>query len=276
MFDFGFIGFGSMAKMMMRSLTKFSKVSPGSICVTRKDKARLGEVSGMFPGVKTYDTCGETAGNARIVFLCVKPAEVKGVLLEIKPFLREDSHIVSIAGSVSLDNLSSVIPVKVSKLMPTVTSEAGAGISLICHNANVTNEDAEFLEKHIRPFGSVRAVKDSEMGFAAELTSCAPGFIASIFGHFANAAALHTQSFSVREINEMVTETLFATAKLLAQNGMGFDETVSRVATKGGITQEGVLVFDETLPHVFDEMFRKTLEKRRLVAAKINGDFQNA
>lgn len=275
MFDFGFIGFGSMAKMLIHSLIKFSKVNPGSICVTRKDRARLHEAGNMFPGVKAFDTCRETAENARIVFLCVKPAEIKGVLLEIRPFINNDTHIVSLAGTVSMDNLDSVLKGKISKLMPTITSQTGAGVSLVCHNGNVTGHDAEFLEKHISPFGKVKTVKDSDVGFAAELTSCAPGFIASIFGHFVNAASLRTSSFDVREISEMVIETLFATAKLLMETDMSFEQVVSRVATKGGITQEGVSVFNETLPQVFDEMFKKTLEKRRLVAERINGDFQN-
>lgn len=275
MFDFGFIGFGSMARMLIHSLIKFSGADPGSICATRKDKSRLNEINDMFPGVTAYDTSREIAENSRIVFLCAKPAEIKGVLLEIVPFVNKNSHIVSIAGTVSMDNLNSVYSGKISKLMPTLTSEVGAGISLICHNESVTSEDAEFLEKSISPFGKVKAVRDCDLGFAAELTSCAPGFIASIFGHFADAASLHTSSFSAREISEMVTETLFATAKLLAETGMSFNEIVSRVATKGGITQEGVAVFIETLPRVFDEMFRKTLGKRRLVEAKINTDFQN-
>lgn len=276
MFDFGFIGFGSMAKMLIHSLIKYSGANEHSICATRKDKQRLCEINDIYPGVKAYEYCREAAMNARVLFLCVKPAEIKNVLLEIKPFISRDTHIVSIAGSVSLDNLQTVIPGKISKVLPAITSQTGSGISLVCHNSYVTNEDAEFLEKSISPFGSVRIIKDSDMGFAAELTSCAPGFIASIFGHFVNAAALHTSSLSIEELSDMVKETLLASAKLLTETGMSFDEVVSRVATKGGITQEGVAVFNEALPEVFDDMFKKTLEKRRLVEAKINSDFQNA
>ena len=50
--------------------------------------------------------------------------------------------------------------------------------------------------------------------------------------------------------------------------GMTFEEVVERVATKGGITQEGTAVVYEKLPDVADELFEKTLAKRRLVAEK--------
>ncbi len=275
MFDFGFIGFGSMARMLIHSLIKYSNVKENSICATRKDKEKLYEINGMFPGTKIYESCCDIAQNARVVFLCVKPAQIKGVLLEIRPFICADTHIVSIAGSVSLDNLQSIIPGKISKLIPTITSQTGAGMSLLCHNANVTSGDVEFLERSIRPFGSVKIVKDSDIGFAAELTSCAPGFIASMFGHFVYAAASHTTSFTFEEISAMVNETLFATAKLLSETDMSFEQVVSRVATKGGITQEGVFVFNEALPQIFDEMFTKTLDKRRLAETKSNSDFSN-
>ena len=49
---------------------------------------------------------------------------------------------------------------------------------------------------------------------------------------------------------------------------MTFEEVVKRVATKGGITQEGTAVVYEKLPDVADELFEKTLAKRRLVAEK--------
>jgi pyrroline-5-carboxylate reductase len=44
---------------------------------------------------------------------------------------------------------------------------------------------------------------------------------------------------------------------------------LNRVATKGGITEEGVKVFRQSLPNVFDEMFEATLSKRKLINKKI-------
>jgi len=43
----------------------------------------------------------------------------------------------------------------------------------------------------------------------------------------------------------------------------------SRVATKGGITEEGVKVL-KTGPSVFNEMFDQTMNKRKLVSEKVS------
>ena len=276
MANFGFIGFGSMAKMIIRSFIEFSGISPSNIYVTRKSKDKLHEIGDAFKGVNAVESCRDVAENAQVIFLCAKPLEIKEVLAEILPFVNSDTHIISIAGSVSVENLQSVFCGKITKYMPTIVSEVGAGISLIYHNEFVTAEDAALLEDIISRFSKIKHVKnEDDWGFASELTSCMPGFIASIFDYLTNAAQNHTESFSRDEINELVTETLYGTAKLLSETGMSFAQTVSRVATKGGITAEGVSVFERSLPGVFDEMFERTLAKRRFVVGKIEADFQN-
>jgi pyrroline-5-carboxylate reductase len=273
--NFGFIGFGSMAKMLIRSLIEYSGVRPDNILVTRKSKDRLSEVGTTFNGVKVFGNCSEIVKNSRIVFLCVKPAEIREVLLEIASHITDNNHIVSLVGTVAMSNLQSVIRGKISKMMPSITSETGSGIFLVCHNECVTDEDAAFLNESITSFGKMKLVADKDIGFTAELTSCAPGFFASTFSHFVNAALKHTSSFDLNEITEMVIETLYATAKLLINSNLSFDQIIERVATKGGITEEGVIVLGENLPGVFDELFEKTLKKRRSVELMINDDFLN-
>ena len=49
---------------------------------------------------------------------------------------------------------------------------------------------------------------------------------------------------------------------------MSFDDVVTRVATKGGITEEGTKVIYEQFPALARELFEKTLEKRRQTALK--------
>jgi len=61
----------------------------------------------------------------------------------------------------------------------------------------------------------------------------------------------------------MVLNTMGGTGKLMLEKDYSFEQVVSRVATKGGITEEGTKVIREQLPEVIDELFNRTLEKRR-------------
>ena len=68
----------------------------------------------------------------------------------------------------------------------------------------------------------------------------------------------------------MAISTLFGTARLLVEKNMSFEEMVTRVATKGGITEEAVKVLNNHLPTVFDEVFQKTLNKYDIIKDMLN------
>jgi pyrroline-5-carboxylate reductase len=81
------------------------------------------------------------------------------------------------------------------------------------------------------------------------------------------AAAVRTGAVEPAVAEFLVRKTLAGTARLLDDNGTGFDEVIRRVATHGGITEEGVKVLDARLPAVFDEVLRAT-ERKRLIRAQ--------
>ena len=106
----------------------------------------------------------------------------------------------------------------------------------------------------------------------AELVSCMPGFIASIFDVICRSAQKHTE-IPYEQVVSMVLKTMSATGDLMLEKGMSFEDTVSRVATKGGITEEGTKVIYDLFPQAADMMFEKNLEKRKLTAQKAKESF---
>ena len=78
--------------------------------------------------------------------------------------------------------------------------------------------------------------------------------------------AMKIQMRKQRKNVRMVLNTMTATGELMLKNGLSFDEVVSRVATKGGITEVGAKVVYEQFPATADSLFEKTLEKRRQTA----------
>jgi len=105
--------------MIIRGLIECADISPNNIYVTRKDKDRLFEINNVFRDVIIVNTLQDIMQNAQMIFVCVKPVEVKNVLPEIATLMKDDTHIISLAGSVSMDNLQSVIYGKISKYMPS-------------------------------------------------------------------------------------------------------------------------------------------------------------
>jgi len=110
------------------------------------------------------------------------------------------------------------------------------------------------------------------MGMGSELTSCMPGFIGAIFKVITDEAVKHT-SLDKKDVINMVIKTVYGTGKLLLEKDMTFEQLISRVATKGGITEEGTKIIETEMPKIANELFEKTLEKRKKTTENAQKDF---
>jgi pyrroline-5-carboxylate reductase len=273
MIKVGFIGYGSMGSMLVESLIKSGRLSPDEIIVSTRTKSKLAKVKSCWDNIHIAEDNVEVARAAKYIFICVKPLEFKDILLEIKNYVGQDTNIISIAGPVPIKFIEELIHTKVTKLTPSLTSEVMEGISLVCHSNSVLENEADFIEGLLSGISKVKKIDEQDFELAAELTSCMPGFISAIFEEFAKSGLRHAGKMNKEDIEEMITRTLLGTAKLFIEKGMGFEDMVQRVATKGGITEEGVKVFNMKLPEVFDEMFKVTLNKRKIVKTNIELSF---
>lgn len=121
--------------------------------------------------------------------------------------------------------------------------------------------------------GDVIELPEEEIGMGSELVSCMPGFISAIFDVISNSAKKHT-AISEQQIIQMLLRTMVATGDLMLEKNLSFNDVVTRVATKGGITEEGTKVVYEMFPKVTDELFNKTLDKRSQTAEKAQENFR--
>jgi pyrroline-5-carboxylate reductase len=226
-----------------------------------------------WPNVAIAENNVALACQSRIVLIAVKPKEVKGVIDEILGSLQPDAHLVLISAGVAIGDVEGLFTGKVSKMIPSMTMETGFGVTLACHNNKVTIDDAARVERLFGAISTVRRIDEKDFEAAADLTSCAPGLFASMVQEFVSAGTRHS-NISREDAETMVIATLYGTAKLLAENGMGTEELITRVATKGGITEEGVKVLRKELPGTFDDVFNATLTKYAVVKSAIKDQFE--
>jgi len=264
----GFIGYGSMGSMLINGFLRSGVLKPEEAAISNRTMTKIEYLAQEWKGITLTTDNRKVARESDLLFICVRPLDVLPVLHEIKGDLTSSTHLVSIAGCVMINDIESRFPGQVTKVIPSITSEVRAGISLVCHNPKVTKDRIEHLEKLLGAISSVVHVRENDFEAAADFTSCAPGMIAAIFDCFIQAGLRHSEIQS-DVAQRMVVSTLLGTAKLMAEKGIGFPELIRRVATKGGITEEGVKVLNNHLPAAFDEVFFKTLSKHDLVKEMI-------
>jgi pyrroline-5-carboxylate reductase len=169
--------------------------------------------------------------------------------------------------------IAKLVNCRTAKVIPSLTAEIDRSQTIVCYNSLVTDEDKTLLSGLLSSLGEVIELPENEVGMGSELVSCMPGFIASIFDVICNSAEGHTE-IPKEQIVKMVLNTMSATGDLMLQKDLSFNDVVTRVATKGGITEEGTKVIYDMFPSAADEMFNKTLEKRRLTAEKAATSFE--
>jgi pyrroline-5-carboxylate reductase len=270
----GIIGYGSIGSMLVKRFLSTEALQPVGLMVSTKTKSKLDEMSQEFPGVGMAFNNQDAARFCRILFLCVKPNQAKAILEDIQGQLHPEAHLVSTVGSVSLADLGKFFPGKISIAVPSLSSEVGEGLCLLCHNTQVQPPDAKMLEKLLGSLGEVRIVPETSLDAMATLTSCAPGLFSSLLQEFVRAS-VRNGGLTEPEAEQLAARTILGTAKLYAEKKMNYEQIIQRVATKGGITEEGVEVLREGLPPVFDKVFQAMQKKREKRRKSIQGQFEN-
>lgn len=269
---YGFIGTGSMGSMLIQQVIGSGKIAPSDITAsskTGKSSRALADKTGItaVPDNRTV------AADAQVLFICVKPLEVRDVLREIRGELNRDILLISIAACVSIENLEAWAGDKVRcvRIIPSVTAEKNAGISLVAWGRGVKPEDKTLILGLLNSIGAAVETEEENFEVCTNLTSCGPALIAAMMQEFCSAA-VRTGTIRPELAEYLVTETMTGTSRILAGGQMTFDDVVERVATKGGSTEEGVKVLYARLPVVMDEVHETLLAKRRLTTERVEGE----
>ncbi|MBI5679769.1 MAG: NAD(P)-binding domain-containing protein [Methanobacterium sp.] len=265
----GFIGYGSMGSMIITGFLSSNALKPDEIIISNRTKSKLYNIKKEYPEIEIAENNLFLADECEKIFIFVGTNAVKEVIEDIHTKISDKAHIIYIAAALTIENVESVFQGKISKVIPNLTSEVSEGVSLICHNEKVNEIEAEFVNKLFNSISTVKIIEEDDFEVGSDLTSCAPAFIAEIFMEFAEASVKNS-NFNQEDANDMVIKTLYGTAKLLHDKNMSFEELISRVATKGGITEDGIKVLENKLPGTFDELFKTTLDKHEQIKSELN------
>jgi pyrroline-5-carboxylate reductase len=260
----GFVGFGNMGGTMIRALLKARAIPENNVMVFTRTKEKLKSFVTDYPKVEVASSLSDLGLKCKRVFICTGTREVKSVLTELNTCLCDDAHVISIAGTLEMKCLGNIFKGRITKIMPTMISEVREGVTLVYHNNKALPEDKEFIRTAFGKIGRVKEIREAQFDLAGDLTSCAPAFYAAILNNLVKVAKRHGD-FKTDELNELILPTCYGTTKLLLKSKADYNGLISRVATKGGISEEGVKILDRELPKTFDELLNITLSKREKI-----------
>ena len=235
----GFIGGGNMASAMIGGMIQKGVVSADDILVSVRTEKSVERLTNQFGVQATTENEAVVAGSD-LVFLAVKPNQIKNIINLVKNFISPEKIIVSILPGKSLQWLGK--PTKLIRTMPNTPALVGEGMTGVCANDLVTEEELQLVLTLLKSFGRAEVVPEYLMDTVTGVSGSSPAYVFLFLEALADAAV--AEGMPRKQAYEFAAQSVLGSAKMLLETGMHPGELKDMVCSPGGTTIEAVAVLE--------------------------------
>ena len=226
----GFIGCGNMATAMLKGILKSGEV----------------EASDMIASAKSDKTREKIEKElADVVFLAVKPQFLEGVLDEIRGSVKAGQIFISIAPGKTLQWLGERLGenTKVIRTMPNTPAMVGEGMTALCVNELITEEETALAVKLCDTFGKTEVIPEHLMDAVVGVSGSSPAYVFMFLEAMADAAV--ADGMPRAQAYKFAAQSVLRSAKLMQETGKHPGELKDMVCSPAGTTIQAVRVLEE-------------------------------
>lgn len=240
----GFIGFGNMASAIADGLLREKAVSPARIFACANRYEQLKERS-KSRGITPCENAQQTAENADIVFLAVKPYMMEKVVAPIKETL-QDKIVISVAAGLYFEDFEKLLLPGTHHLstLPNTPAAVSSGIFICEEKHSLTEDEFTLVKTLLSSIALVEVVDTAHFGVAGTLTGCGPAFAAMFMEALADGAVLH--GLPRKQAYRLAAGMLAGAGKLLEETGQHPGQMKDAVCSPGGTTIVGVNALEQS------------------------------
>ncbi len=238
-----FIGCGSMGGAMACGALASGAIKAENVCLCDKHSEKTATIKQKYP-VNTTDDCISAAEFADIVFICIEPGQIPALCGVLRPCAANGRIFVSISAGISADSLKKYLGgyPYVLRAMPNMAVKAGAGMSMICANADIARADCDIILKIFQSFGKAVVLPEEKIHAFIALASSSPAFIFMFIEALADAAVYLGMDHD--SALECAAQAVYGSAKTVIESGEHPAVLKDAVCTPGGTTVEGVAALE--------------------------------
>ena len=239
-FKIGFVGVGNMASAIIQGITKAGCIDYGDLYLYDIVDYNLN----AFCKKGAFKACSivELTKKCDFIFLCVKPQNFTEILPEIKKAYNEDKRtvFVSIAAGIETSTVSNGIGINVPviRALPNTPMLIGRGVSAICRNEFVSDEEYAVACSFFSTAGDVITINELEMNRIISVTSSSPAYVFKFIKAICDGA--EEQGLDGDALKDTVCNMVIGAAKMMLQREKSPEELISMVCSKGGTTEKAV------------------------------------
>lgn len=240
----GFIGSGNMAEAMIGGITGSGLLKGESIIVSDLNEKRLDYMNSKYSVMTTRDS-SEVASKSDILILSVKPNIYDIVMKGIKDNLKDDVIIVTIAAGKSIKSIEDVLGSerKIVRTMPNTPAMVSEGMTALCPNPNVKDEDLGEVKSIFDSFGKAEVVGEYLIDSVIGVSGSAPAYVFMFIEAMADAAVIGGMPRD--KAYKFAAQAVLGSAKMVLETGKHPGELKDMVCSPGGTTIEAVATLEK-------------------------------
>ena len=172
MTTFGFIGTGHLGSMLVKKFVETGAIGAEEIMASNRTQGKAERLADDL-GIRQANN-SIVAELSDVIFICVRPLEVRDVLSDVASRLNSQKLLVSVAGDVSLEKLQGLCPARLARAFPSMASLKLQGVTLLAFGDNATAQDRQLINDLFHAIGQAVEVEEKDFAVLADLTSCCP------------------------------------------------------------------------------------------------------
>ena len=187
----------------------------------------------------------ETAMQSDILFLSVKPQFYPDVISEIADCVRPETVIVTIAPGKTLAWLREQFgrDLKIVRTMPNTPAMVKEGMTGVCPNAQVTEEDLARVMAILESFGKAEVVPEHLLDVVTSVSGSSPAYVFVLIEAMADGAV--ADGMPRAQAYKFAAQAVLGSARMVLETGRHPGELKDMVCSPGGTTMEAVRVLEE-------------------------------
>ncbi len=240
----GFIGTGNMASAIMGGIIK-NNVIPAEEIIGADLFAPGRERVQKEYGINVTADNKEVAQKAETIILSVKPQFYESVIADIKDVVTDKQIIITIAPGKTLAWLAEQFgkDVKIVRTMPNTPAMVGEGMTAVCPNEHLTEDEIAYVKSLLESFSRAEIVPERLMDVVTAVSGSSPAYVFMLIEAMADGAV--ADGMPRAQAYKFAAQSVLGSAKMVLETGKHPGELKDQVCSPGGTTIEAVRVLEE-------------------------------
>ena len=233
-----------MGEGIMRGLLVNKAVDPRDITVNELNPERC-EYLKKEHGISAVADATQAIKTADMIIVAVNPYQVAAVTKVLKANAKTTAIIMSIAAGLTISTLEDQLgrDKKIVRVMPNTLIQVGNGYSAACINANIDEEDCEFITKILNALGQTMYIKEEMFDTFTAFSCSGPMWLYKTVEALINAGVY--VGFGRQEARNIILKNMLGVAQILEKTGVHPAVKIDEMCSPAGVTIEAFKAIEE-------------------------------